>query len=246
MLKKLLLFSFSFFVSLFGGEVQVVASDNTLYALEAITKEFNKHHADTKIIVTHANIPELKDLQESQTKYDLILSEDEEFVESLYKEGKSEEPLVYAIEELALFSAWQPDYNKGLKLLEEKKITKVLILEKTEYKNAATDAMKHEKVYESAKQKSTYVHEFTPSTLSHLQENEIAIVPKSLLFTQEMQKFIKDRDWLEICSKTYVPIDQKIVMLKSAKAKREVEEVYTFFRSEEAKNILKDFRYLIE
>ncbi|MDO8454166.1 MAG: molybdate ABC transporter substrate-binding protein, partial [Sulfurimonas sp.] len=158
------------------------------------------------------------------------------------------EPLVYAVDELVLFSAKEPDFNKGLKLLKDKDITKILVLDlnTTFYGNSAIEAMQKEKVYEAAKQKLSFVDSISDSLLSNMEENEIAIIQKSLLYTTGMKKFKKDKNWIEICSKLYTPINQNIVMLKSGEGNRDAKLLYDYILSEDAKQIFKEHGYSTE
>ncbi len=249
MLKKLLICTLFFSVSLFAAVIKVAISANASYAVEAVVMEFKKQYRDVKVKVTHASNKELRSSVNGGVDYELLLSDDTNFLESLYKNEKSTtEPLVYAVDELVLFSAKEPDYNKGLKLLKDKDITKILVLDlnTTFYGNSAIEAMQKEKVYEQAKQKISFVDSFSDALLSDLGENEIAIVQKSLLHTTGMKKFKKDKNWIEICSKLYTPINQNILMLKSGEGNRDAKLFYDYILSEDAKQIFKEHGYTAE
>ncbi|MFA6191419.1 MAG: molybdate ABC transporter substrate-binding protein [Sulfurimonas sp.] len=249
MLKKLLICTLFFSVSLFAAEIKVAVSANASYAVEAAVMEFKKQYRDIKVTVTHASNKELKSLVTGRVDYELLISDDRNFLESLHKNEKSSaEPMVYAVDELVLFSAKEPDYNKGLKLLKDKDITKVLVLDlnTTFYGNSAIEAMQKEKVYEQARQKISFVDSFSDSLLSDLGENEMAIVQKSLLHTAGMKKFKKDKNWIELCSKLYTPINLNILMLKNGENNRDAKLLYDYILSEDAKQIFKNFGYSTE
>ena len=152
---------------------------------------------------------------------------------------------VYALDELVLFSNYKRDYNNGVKLLKEKEIEIIYILNpKTSlYGVSAIEAMKNEKVYENVKQKVVYVDAFS---LENLKENEVAIIARSLLYKQDRTKFKKNIHWMEICSKLYAPINQSMVILKYDENNSDAKLFYDFVFSEQAQNILKDFGYILE
>lgn len=238
-----------FSVSLFAAEIKVAVSDNESYAIEEVILEFKKQHRDVKVKVTQTSNKELRSSVNGGASYDFLISDDRDFLESLYKNGMSvTEPLVYAVDELALFSAKEPDYNKGLKLLKDASISKVLMLDvnATIYGNSAIEAMRREKVYEQIKQKISFVDSFSDSLLSDLAENEIAIIQKSLLYMPSLKKFKKDKNWIEICSKLYTPINQNILMLKNGENNKEAKLLYDYILSEDAKQIFKNFGYSTE
>jgi molybdate transport system substrate-binding protein len=248
MVKKLLICSLFFSVSLFAAEIKVGVSANANYAVEAVVMEFKKQYRDVKVKVTYASNRELKNSINGGADYELLISDDINFLELLHKNKIAAEPLVYAVDELALFSAKEPDFNKGLKLLKDTSISKVIILDTntTFYGNSAIEAMQKEKVYEEAKQKLTFIDSVSACSLSDLEESEIAIVQKSLLHTSDMKKFKKDKNWIELCSKLYTPINQNIVMLKSGESNRDAKLLYDYILSEDAKQILKEYGYSIE
>ncbi len=218
MLKSLFIIVLFACTALFGGEITIALVESENYAIKELLCEFNKQYPDIKVKI-------------------------------LEKNGlKTNRHVVYALDELALFSNKKRDYNKGMKLLKESEIAKIFILNPSSspYGASAIESMKKEKVYEDVKQKIFYVDSLSRLKLDTLEEGEIVFIAKSLLHTPNMAQFKKDSEWIEICSKLYTPINQNMVIVENGENEKEVKLFYDFILSENAKQILKDFGYSTE
>lgn len=60
-----------------------------------------------------------------------------------------------------------------------------------------------------------------------------------------MKMFEKEINWTDVDSSLYTPINQGIVILKKAENKNDAKAFYDFILSAEAKNIFKNFGYLV-
>jgi molybdate transport system substrate-binding protein len=249
MVKKLLIGTLFVWVSLFGAELKVAVSDNMSLAIKELKAEFKRQYPDVNVEITLGSSQKLTDSINGGAAYDIFLSSNTQTQEFLYVSGKSvSNPVVFAIDALALFSHKPLDYNKGMNLLKDKEIARVVILDPRTslYGISAIELMKNKRVYEKVKSKITFMDSFSEADIFALKEDDIGIVAKSSLFTPAMEKFKKDLDWMEVCTKLYTPIYQGVVILTNGQNEQEAKAFYDFILSDSARKILKIFGYNAE
>ena len=107
----LLLFLTSY---LSAGSINIAVAANVSYALDALKKEFKKTNPDTTVNVILGSSGKLTALIKNGAPYDLFMSADMDYPNSLYKDKKAQ---TYALGRLALLSTKEQDFKQGLALL---------------------------------------------------------------------------------------------------------------------------------
>ncbi len=245
---RVVLLILSFLVSLSGGEIKIAVAANVSYAIEDLTAEFNNIYPNIKVVFTLGSSGKLTAQIKNGASYQLFMSANMLYPRSLYNEKIAvTKPIVYAQGGLALLSNRDRDFSKGINILKDQKISKIAIAnpKTAPYGKATFEALKNAKVYDDIKSKIVY-GESIGQTLSYtIRATDIGIVAKSSLFSSRMSRFKKGKNWIEVDSTLYTPINQGIVILKEGEDNKDVKLFYDFILSKKAKEILKNFGYIV-
>jgi len=242
--KLVLLLFFSFF--LFGKSIKIAVSANLSYAIPQIIKAFYEKYPDIKVETILGSSGKLYAQIKNGAPFDLFLSANLKYPYALYRQKLSiNEPKVYAMGALALFSGNRRDFSKGIKILEDKQIKKIAIAnpKTAPYGKATLQVVKRLQIYDKIKNKLVYAESVTQVSTYSTIAVDIGFVAKSTLFSKHMKRYKKDVNWIEVDPALYTPIKQGIVLLKD---KKEAKEFYDFIFSETAKKILKSYGYNVK
>lgn len=249
MFKKLLLTLLFISVSLFGGTIKIAVAADMSYKIQVLIKEFNKLHPDIKVNPILGNGSTIMFLIKNGAPYELFMSSNSDDSKALYKEGIAVTlPTAYALDELAIYSSKKRDFSKGIEVLKDKKISKIIIVDPdtSNYGKSALEAMKRKNIYEDIKKKLVYFKPMTQSLSYNLSKNEVGIISKSVMYSPHMSRYKKGENWAEINMLLYTPVDQSVVILKSGENNQEVKEFYDFLFSKSAREIFKRFGYTVD
>ena len=178
--------------------------------------------------------------------FNLFIAADEHFPMELYKNGKTmDEGAVYAIGKLALIAK----NNSGIALLDNKaelakaiaKANKVAIAkpELAPYGKAAVEFLKAEGLWDLAKEKLVYGDNIGVATTYVVTgAAEIGFTALSLAKSPEVTK---EANFILLNPKLYVPIRQRMVLMKGAPP--EAKDLYLLMLGAQAKAILVKYGY---
>jgi len=248
-----------------AGTIKIAVAANVSYAIDDLKKEFNKLYPDTKVKVTLGSSGKLTAQIKNGAPYQLFMSANMKYPKALYKDKSAvTKPIIYAQGAIALLSNKKQDFAKGIKLLKDKKISKIAIAnpktapygkaaveamknagKTAPYGKAAVEAMKNAGIYNDVKKKFVYAESISQTVSYTVTATDIGIIAKSSLFSPKMAEFKKGINWGEVDPQLYAPIDQGIVILKEGDKNTEVEAFYNFILSEKAKKIFEDFGYTV-
>lgn len=248
-MKKLLSGIVLSFALLNAGEIKIAVAANVSYAIEPLKKAFYVLYPETKIEVILGSSGKLTAQIKNGAPYELFMSANMQYPEVLYKEGMAvTKPVVYAQGALAYFSVDPQDFTQGMRLLSDDKVQKIAIAnpKTAPYGAAAQEALKHAKVYDTAREKLVYGESISQTMSYAMTAADIGLVAKSSLFSPSMAHFKEGSNWSDVDEALYTPIDQGMVILKKAGGNPEVKAFYDFMLSGEAKEILKSFGYRVE
>jgi len=176
------------------------------------------------------------------------MSANMKYPEALYRDKVAiTKPIVYAEGSLVMLSIKEQDFSKGLNLLLDKKIRTVAIAnpKTAPYGIVSREALQNAKIYETIKSKFVYGESISQTVAYTNTAADIGLIAKSALYSSKMARYKKGVNWMEVNAKYYTPIEQGLVLLKDAKNSSEAKAFYDFLQSERAKNIFKDFGYII-
>ncbi|HEY4327091.1 MAG TPA: molybdate ABC transporter substrate-binding protein [Mucilaginibacter sp.] len=176
--------------------------------------------------------------------YDVFLSADMGFAESLFKDGfSSKKPLVYAQGSLIICSNQDIDLANWDKLLSTEKIKKIAIANPkiAPYGKAAEETLQQKGIFNAIQSKMVY-----GESISQVNTYITTGVVEIGFTTQALVKDPANKTqlyWKEIDPKTYAPIEQGMLLIKRADAKADAEKFYQYILSPAARAIFKEYGY---
>ena len=257
-MKKIILGFIVLCSSIFAGEITVAAAANVTYAMGELVKEFNKTNPNTKVQVTLSSSGKLVSQIENGAPFDIFMSADMKFPQALFdKKLTSTAPVIYAQGALAMLSAKELDYSKGINVLNDSSITKIAIAnpKTAPYGAAAVEAIKNAKI-NGAESKFVYAESISQAVTYATTATDIGFIAKSSLYEDNMSKYKENKNWLTVDPKLYSSIDQGIVIIDHSNnlvglindkvKKEEVKAFYDFILSSRAKKIFEDYGYIVK
>jgi molybdate transport system substrate-binding protein len=248
MIKRIILTILIVTGSLNAGDISIAVAANVSYAINDLKKEFKKLYPNTKVKVTLGGSGKLTAQIKHQAPYQIFMSANMKYPDALYEEKIAiTKPLIYAQGSLAILSAKKKDFSNGINIINNLNIKKIAIAnpKTAPYGKATIEALKNAKVYDGIKKKFVYGESISQTVLYAVVAADIGFIAKSSLYSPKMSQFKKSVNWIDIDSKLYTPINQGIVILKNGKDNKEVKAFYDFIFSKKAKEIFKDFGYII-
>ncbi len=248
MLKKLVLITALLASGLSAKTISIAVAANVSYAINALEREFNKTHPNIKLRVTLGSSGKLTAQIKNGAPYELFMSANMKYPQALYKDGVAiTKPIVYAKGALAILSSKKQNFSKVMDLLKSKNIKKIAVAnpKTAPYGEATFQALTNAKILDTIKNKFVYGESISQTVSYALIAADIGFVAKSSLYSSKMKRFKKSINWVDVDENLYTPINQGIVILKSAKNNSEVKAFYEFMLSPKAKKILSDFGYLV-
>jgi molybdate transport system substrate-binding protein len=248
-MKKFILLGL-FFTSLsIANPITIAVAANVSYAIDDLKKAFNKQYPQTKVRVVLGSSGKLTAQIIQNAPYHLFMSANMKYPESLYKQQIAiTKPTVYAKGSLAYFSTKPLDSSKGMAFVLSDSVKKIAVgnPKTAPYGIATKEALKSAKLYDAIESKLIFAESISQTVSYTVRATNLGFVAKSALFSPKMKKYKKGINWNEVDPKLYSPIKQGIVILKKAKGNSEVQAFYDFMLSSKAKEILKNFGYIVE
>ena len=248
MIKKFLLTLAILNSCLFAGEINIAVAANISYVIEKIKEEFNKTNPNTKVQVTIGSSGKLTAQIKNGAPFNIFMSADMNFPESLYEEKIAiTKPMIYAQGALALFSPKKLDFSKGINLIRDDNITKIAIAnpKTAPYGVATIEALKNVNLEDKVKNKFVFAESISQTVAYTTTAADVGFVNKSAFYGDKMKQYKEGKDWVAVDPKLYTPIAQGIVLLKQAENNAEAKAFYDFVLGAKAKQIFKDFGYIV-
>ncbi len=229
-----------------AGEINIAVAANVSYVIEPLKEAFYETNPQTKVNVILGSSGKLTAQINAGAPYQLFLSANMSYPQKLYDDNLTlDRPKIYAQGALAILSSKTRDFNDSLAVLEDEDIQKIAIAnpKTAPYGQAAVEALKNAKLYEKLESKLVYGESVSQTVIYASSAADIGLVAKSALFSKQMSGYKEKQHWTEVDTKLYTPIDQGLVILKSAKENVEVQAFYDFLLSPKAKEIFKAYGY---
>lgn len=250
-MKKFILILFLILLSpcrVFAGEIIVAAAGNLALVMNELESVFEEESQDTIKVVTGSS-GKLAAQIENGAPFDVFLSADTQYPESLYKkELVINPPKVYAYGILVLWTARIADLSGGITILNEPVIKKIALADPrvAPYGREAVNVLKYYKLYEGVLEKLVYgeslsqVNDFIISGSA-----DIGFTSKSTVLSPN----VKEKGaWIEIPAESYSRIAQAVVILKHARGSdiETAKRFYSFLFSPQAKDIFVKYGYKVD
>ena len=229
-----------------AGTIRIAVAANVSYAIEDLKEAFAKDYPNTKVQVILGSSGKLTAQIKNAAPYDLFMAANMKYPEALYEDEMAvSKPLVYAEGTLAILSVNPQDFSKGMALLRDPKIKRIAVAnaKTAPYGKAAQEALQNAKLYDEVKAKLIFAESASQAVSYTVTATDIGFIAKSSLYSKQMQKYKEGKNWREVDSSLYAPIEQGIVILKRGESNPEVKTFYDFMLSAEAKKILVKFGY---
>jgi molybdate transport system substrate-binding protein len=230
-------------VSSFAQNLKVAVAANLQGVIKVLQKDFAKK-TGIEIEPIVGSSGNLTAQIKNGAPFDVFLSADMSFPETLFKEGFStKEPTVYAYGSLIICSTQNIGFDNWERLLMSGRIKKIAIANPAiaPYGKAAEESLLLKGVLgdikskivsgESVAQVNTYI---TTGVV------DVGFTTRALVKDVEGKTTLY---WKEIDPKSYAPIKQGMVIIKQSKESANAEKFYQYMLSPEAKAILKEYGY---
>ena len=234
--------------SVYASHINVAAAANLSYALPDLKAKFVQLHPSAEIRFTIGGSGKLAIQIERGAGYDLFLCANTDYVQRLFKEGKTlQQPKIYAQGALVLLSAKKRDFSKGMQLLQESDIEKIAIAnpKTAPYGKASLEALQKSALYDMVKQKIVYAESISQTLIYTLRAADIGMVAKSALYAKKLRHFKKGINWIDVPAELYTPISQGGALLVHAKGNEDAKAFYDFLFSDTAKAIFRKYGYRV-
>ena len=245
---KLFLTSVILSASLLAGEISVAVAANLTDAVESLKAEFAKTNPTIKVNTVLGASGKFTTQIKNGAPFDVFLSADMKFPESLYADGIAvTKPVVYASGALAMVSTKGLDLSKGLSLLTDPKVEKVAIAnpKTAPYGTASIEAFKNANVLDKVEPKLVQGDSIGQALQFSLTAADVGFVNASAFYSDKMKEYKKGVQWVDVDPKLYKPIAQGIVLLKQAEKNADAKAFYDFVLSAKAKDIFKNYGYVV-
>ena len=246
---RLKLFLLLLFTSVsFAGKINIAIAANVSYAIDDLKKEFNQLYPNIKVDVTLGGTGKLVAQIKHKAPYQILLSADMGYPEALYESGDAiTRPLVYAQGSLVYLSRKVRDFSKVLTLLQSNEVKRIAVAnpKTAPYGKATFEALEKAGVLEQIKPKFVYAESISQTVTYATKATDIGFIAKSTLFSPKMKRFKEGKNWADVDSKLYNPINQGVVILKRGEGNAEVSAFYAFLFSKKAKEIFESYGYRV-
>jgi molybdate transport system substrate-binding protein len=227
---------------IFAKSINVAVAANVSYAIKPLIKEFNKQNK-TKVKIILGSSGKLTAQIVNKAPYDVFLSANMKYPEFLYKKNLlANKPVVYAQGSLSLFSSKKILINDITIINKVKKIA-IANPKTAPYGKAAFQAIQNAKLLKNNIKKFVYAENISQTVQYALVAADVGFIAKSSLYSTKMKKYLKNKNYIDIKTSLYTPINQGMALVSS---KKEAKEFYDFILSSKAKKIFKEYGYNVE
>jgi len=245
---KVFLASVVLSASVLAGEISVAVAANLSDVIEVFKAEFAKTNPNTKVNTVLGASGKFTTQIKAGAPFDLFLSADMTFPESLYAEKLAvTKPIVYASGALAMMSTRGLDLSKGIGIITDAKVEKIALAnpKTAPYGTASIEAFKNAGIYDKVESKLVFGESISQAVQFATTAADVGFVHKSAFYSESMKKYKEGKEWVNVDTKLYTPIAQGIVLLKQAENNAEAKAFYDFVLSAKAKQIFQDYGYLV-
>jgi len=229
-----------------AGQVRVALAANVSYAISALKKAFARKHPEINIQITVGGSGKLATQIRSSAPYDLFLSANMAYPQKLYEAGMTmAKPVVYAQGALAYLSNTQQDFSRGIRVLAGPSIHSIAVAnpKTAPYGKAAFEALEKADLLPTLRPKLVFGESIAQTVAYAMHAADIGLVAKSALFAPQMKQYKAGRNWADVDPALYQPIDQGMVVLKTATHPKEAQAFYDFLLSKPARAIFARYGY---
>jgi molybdate transport system substrate-binding protein len=247
-MKRVFLLLFLLNTFIYAQTLTIALAANVSYAMDELQKVFHTKYPDTKLRIIIGGSGKLSAQIQNGAPYDIFMSANMRYPQALYeKKIATAKPRIYAQGALAIVSKKPRELSEGIAIVADAKIKRIAIAnpKTAPYGKAAKEALQSAKLYKKVERKLIFGESVAQTVTYTMTAADLGFIAKSALYSSKMQRFKKDKNWVEVDAKLYTPIDQGIVILQHAANNQAAKAFYEFIFSTEAKTIFKKYGYNI-
>lgn len=232
------------FIGLNAQKVNVAAASNLRYVLEEIKTAYSKIHPNSHVNLIFGASGNLAQQISNGASFDFFMSADNLYPAKLRDKGLTSGALtVYAYGKLVIYSTSLPVDKNGLDLLKDPSIKRIAIANPASapYGNRAIELLRNLKLYENLRNSIVIAENISQAAQYAFTGNaEIGFVALSLALAPDMYE--KGKFYI-IPQKSYKPIEQSCVLIKSKIINKEAIRFRNYALSEASKPIWEKWGY---
>lgn len=228
-----------------GQTLRIAVAANAQFVTQALKNAFEKRNP-VKIELIVSSSGKLTAQIEHGAPYDVFLSADMKYPETIYRSGNSlDKPQVYGYGKLVLWTVKGISFGNGLEVLKDRSVKTIAVANPSTapYGVAAISALKEAGIYDVIKNKIVYgesiaqVNQYLLSGVA-----DVVFTAKSVVESPALKNKGK---WIEISDSLYQPIQQGAVILKYAERNdlKDAQAFYNFLFTSEGKAVFRSFGY---
>ena len=226
--------------------LNIATSANMQFAIKPLVDSFTRQTGIACNIIIGSSGKLTAQIKEG-APFDLFISADMKYPESLFEAGLSDKPpKVYASGLLVLWSFNTP-IDRGLDILLEDQVQHIAVPnpEIAPYGIAAFEVLEHQQLKDQLSEKLIFGESIAQTNqFVATKAADIGFTAKAVVLSPDL----KDKGyWHQVDTSFYHPIHQGAILIKQKDGpKTEARAFYQFLFSPQAKEILKNFGYLVE
>ena len=224
----------------------VLSGTNLEFVMNDIFKSFYKKYPNDHIWVQYESSGKIRDSILNGKQYDLFLSTNKKFAETIYKAHKAVTKPKYFTKGAVILFSKNSDFRRDslIKILENNTIL-LGNAKNTVFGYAGLEVLKNLKIYNKVKKNIIYDKNIALVVDDIIwANNKIAIIPKSALNIIPIEYSVENKNWILIDSKLYSPIKEYFVISKRGIKKQAIIDFTNFLLSKEGQKILIKDGYL--
>lgn len=242
-MKKLILILLLCPLSGWAQSLRVAVAANAQFVMEQIKTAFQKKSGIAVESIVSSSGKLTTQIQQG-APYDVFLSADMDYPQTLHKEGlTTAAPVVYAYGSLVLWTAGDLPVSADLNVLSDPAVRHIAMANPATapYGEAALGFLKAKKKLDPIQSKIVYgesiaqVNQYILSGAA-----EVGFTAKSVVLDPSLSK---RGHWVDLPTTGYSPIAQGVVVLKRTMQPKAAAQFLQFLRSPEARRILRQFGY---
>ena len=226
----------------------IATAANTQFAMKELSEAFtNETNIKCDLILSSSG--KLTAQIVEGAPYDIFISADMKFPNELWEKEKTyQQPTVYAYGKLVLWTS-KKEITPSLDILASDQVKHIAIAnpKTAPYGKAAIEALKYYKVYDQIKDKLVFGESISQTNQFITSKSaDIGITAQSIVLAPTLKN---EGTWISIDQNSYEPIAQGAVVLKEGRRNKNkllADQFFEFLFSEKAKEILKDYGYLVD
>jgi len=233
-------------LTLQAAVVKLAVAANLSFAIQELVADFQNEHPNIKIQTSISGSGKLASQILHGAPYDIFLSANTYYPQKLYNLHKGvREPKIYAKGSLVLLSSKPRDFSQGLLVLLDKDVSRIAMAnpKTAPYGKATQEALQNAHLYQKLKNKLIYGESIAQTLAYTLHAADFGFVAKSALFAPQLQHFQKNKNWIDVPTHLYTPIEQSALLLKNAEKNSAATLFYDYLFSSKAQEILHKYGY---